>query len=365
MKKEVVTYTPSGIPEPYNAYIRERNANVGKHLAEIQGTVFSGEYTDTPKASTDKFYVPAKTLPISIAENLGIVTSEDLYGGVVEHAIFATKSVLHPTLYSNSPAPGIYPRNFASVLTERNLVLPGYTTFDSSQQEAFQIFNLLREQGFVVRLKEPDQSDGDGQAVISDTQYLRNLLDRYPGEVIFQKGLILETNVQNGKTVSIGQTSITGKDYTHIAFQKDIRQNGRTIYGGATMMIFKGNLENLIQNYAFDPDVTIALKQSYQIHQAYGELDPKLSRASYDVLQGFDSKGNFLSGVTDQTFRLGGSSPAEVLAIEYLNNKPDINFVDAEVTLDYSPNSHVGAQEIIFLDQPQLRITAKLIESNI
>src|SRR3989344_4428728 len=154
MKKEVVTYTPEGIPEPYNTYIRERNAKVGNYLAEIQGIGFTGEYTGSEQNGEDRFYVPAKTLPSEIAVELGIKTSEDLYGGVVKHAIFATKAVLHPTLYPNSPKPRVYPENFTAKLVAGGLVLPGFATFDPTFVEAKEILKNLQQQGFIARLKE-------------------------------------------------------------------------------------------------------------------------------------------------------------------------------------------------------------------
>ena len=364
MKKEVVTFTPSGIPEPYNTYISERNANVGGHLAKIQGIEFTGEYTDSQLDTKHKYYVPAKTLQSEIAEELGIRTSQDLYGGVVEHHIFATKAILHPTLYPNSPKPNVYPANFTTRIVEMGLVLPGYTTFDPSFNEAQEIFNRLQQQGFNVRLKEPDQSDGDGQLRVADQSDLAKTIARYHPEYVVCKGIVLEANMEEATTVSVGQTTIAGRDYSHIAFQKDIRDKGRTMYGGAVMRIFRKGLDHLAQNHFQESHIAIAVQQSYQMYEAYGDLDPKLSRASFDILQGYDARGNFSSGVTDQTFRLGGSSPAEVLAIEYLNTNPNADFIDAEVTLDYDPKLPIEKLAEVFLNQPTLRITAKLMEND-
>jgi hypothetical protein len=59
----------------------------------------------------------------------------------------------------------------------------------------------------------------------------------------------------------------------------------------------------------------------------------------FDVLQSNVADDTFVSGVVDTSLRVGGSTPAELRAIEALRKSPDITKVVTRVVNDYT-HSH-------------------------
>jgi hypothetical protein len=51
------------------------------------------------------------------------------------------------------------------------------------------------------------------------------------------------------------------------------------------------------------------------------------SRRNYDVAQGMDAHGIWKSGVLEQSWRVGGASPAEIMAFETFKKDPGREFV--------------------------------------
>jgi hypothetical protein len=53
------------------------------------------------------------------------------------------------------------------------------------------------------------------------------------------------------------------------------------------------------------------------------------SRRNYDIGQGFDDQGAWRSGVFESSWRIGGASPAELLAIVAFLEDPDLSMLEA------------------------------------
>jgi len=336
-KERVLIEIDPTIPQPYWSYIKERNGNVARRIASHLGI----EFDHRPADGVDRhaFFVPSKTLPKKAAHALGITTVHDFYGGAVEDLLHVSKSALHSRIRKDSNQPLAYSEKFAAQVAD--VVLPGFTFFGV-------------DEGF-------DESDGAGQDLVTSIGHLRSLLGSLDPYFVSQNGMVLEVNLEDARTTSAGIFYLGGELYSQLARQKDIKMNGRTLYGGAVMRICRGGFDSLSRCSRGDNHSGLVIEQAGIIHERMGLFDPLVSRASYDVLQGITSQGEFLSGVTDITYRLGGSSPAEVLALDYFRQNPDIVFIDADVTLDY-PIGAPAPNEVIFLDQPSLRITAKLLE---
>jgi len=54
-----------------------------------------------------------------------------------------------------------------------------------------------------------------------------------------------------------------------------------------------------------------------------------LSRRNYDVGVGLDEEGNCKAGVFESSFRVGGASGPEVLALQAFKDNPGVTVVDA------------------------------------
>jgi hypothetical protein len=65
------------------------------------------------------------------------------------------------------------------------------------------------------------------------------------------------------------------------------------------------------------------------------------SRRNYDIGQGFDSSGIWRSGVLEASWRIGGSSTAELATINVRKQDPDIQLVRASAVKAFGNTSRV------------------------
>lgn len=363
--KDILVHIDNKIPEPYLTYIKGRNVKVADYIANLGESrqVFSeSEILLKSKSGKNYYHIPSKPISSADAEKYGIKSSEDIFGGVVEDLLHANKGILHTTLSNTSLHPSGYSQDFPKLI--RNAVLPGYTAF--SKAEAVEIMKCMNKHGTgSVRLKDPLESDASGQYVITNTIELDNVLSKYSDKNIFENGLVLEANINEAVTLSVGLIIFGNQEYSYFGKQKSVFHNGRSKYGGTEIAMFRGNFNNLINRVDTGSNLHIAISQTSTVFDAFGTLDPILSRANFDVVQGFNNKGEFLSGVTDQSFRLGGASPAEVLAISKLNSDKNIECVNAEVDLIYDPTSKPpDPEDVIFLDHSTLKIISRVKSPN-
>src|SRR5690606_37047936 len=78
--------------------------------------------------------------------------------------------------------------------------------------------------------------------------------------------------------------------------------------------------------------VRAAIRYDRVVRGAYGVL---ASRCNYDVIAGVDSRGRHHLGVLEQSWRFGGASMAEVLAMEAFAASPALSWVIAETVESY------------------------------
>lgn len=350
IKEEVCTYLCSGVPEPYATYIKDRNQAVTAEIASILGIAKTRVLLEgNERKREEAYFVPSKPLKVDQASKLGIREKGDLFGAVVRDMSHGNKSVLHVTIPNSNLAGQAYSSDFAFRI--RDAVLPGYTTF--SFDEALQAYKILFSEFGSVRVKDPSESDASGQYVFMTEEDLAIFLRQYGTEKLGTEGLIVEANLCETRTLSVGQIFLGADYYSYVGSQNSVTHEGRSKYGGTKLKMVRGLLTDLAKTEV-DSNVTKAISQAERVLNAFSIYEPILSRANFDVVQGFDGEGRFLSGITDQSFRLGGASPAEVLAIKELNAKASNKFVVSSVNLEYSP------KQKIFLNNPNLRITAKI-----
>ncbi len=358
MKKEgVIVEVNPNIPQPYLEYVQMRNGQIGKDIAQLCGYSFNGFISPNEMPSGDNYVVASKTLDRKSASELGIKETSDFYGLVVDSIDQAGKTVLHPAITKETP-PSYNPR-FAQKVSE--YVLPGYTCF--SKDEAFRIYSKFGKNGFGFRFKVANESDGKGQYKIEDNYHLLNILNRE--KYTLQEGFVLEANLNNPKTISVGFSEIMGQTFSFVSRQKNDSpdKEGWSSYLGGEVLVTKGRLGNLLKTVTLSADEQLAVTKALAFDVEYQRyINPTASRLSYDVVIGRDNYGNKLSGVTDITGRVGGTCPALMVACLAMKENQYIQTVQSEVTLNYDPTKILPEEEGAkrYVDHPKLRITARV-----
>lgn len=359
MSKDFVQFNVGEIPAPYGEYIRKRNGLISRRIAEYLEIPFFGEVR---ALKPEGYSVPARTLLKSQARTAGIENRDQFYGAVIEDHGHVSKAVLHPTLNGKTEAPHFHSDLFVERV--KDCVLPGFTVF--SKEDAANAYENLVDQGYRVRAKKTRESDGMGQL---DIRYRSNLLAFLKGSIsdeeINQEGLVLEAQVHDPQTISIGY-AIYGKDvFTFLAEQKnDKGEDGRDRYAGARVKVIKDtNLSFSTPNHLIlNDNERRALEMAHKFHNAFSYFNPLLSRISFDCVLGADHKGSPLAGITDITARLGGTCPALILAAQEFKKNPDVFCVNADVTLNYQQGERepLSRNEVPFIDHPSLRLTGEV-----
>lgn len=270
----------------------------------------------------DAFYLPAQTLNLDQAKRLGIHCAAQLYGGVVPHDFLAYKTVAHPLAQSDMDRPAGWNNDLAKALGPT--VLPGYSAF--SIPDALRAMSLLDQAGHTgIRIKLARASAGEGQRVVYSRQQLEELLALPPWQEQVEHGLVLEENLLESQTFSVGQTQIGEHLFSYIGQQHQTNNRQQeSVYGGTTLLMVRGRFDALLQlsgmqriQYLID----LAMNYESRITQAYPSL--YASRRNYDVIVGHDARGNYQAAVLEHSWRCGGASIAEILAMRSLQNHPE------------------------------------------
>lgn len=120
---QIVSHPNDGLLDDFR---RVRNERLAQRLAAALGY----EYTNDPptQPTAHSYWVPYETLVgYKLAEELGIRSSRDLFGGVAAFAFQATKSIVHGLIDSHANRPEGWQPSFSEWVTP--LGLPGYTVF--------------------------------------------------------------------------------------------------------------------------------------------------------------------------------------------------------------------------------------------
>ena len=328
-------------------------------LAGLKGYAFGGEYTPDQRASAPYYFVPRDCLSTEEAGALGIQHPDDLYGGVVPFGFARTKVITHGLLSEESDRPPGWSQAFARAVADK--VLPGFTVFD--RREA-RLAGLRLLEGGAVRVKNPLAAGGRDQWVVASPEQLAAVLDRLSSEDIARHGLVLERNLSQVSTLSVGHITLEGLSLVYHGTQWSTRDNlGREVYGGSELFVVRGDREGLGQ-LDVSPQVRHAIAQALAYDRAatehYGVI---ASRRNYDVVVGMDTRGHALSGVLEQSWRMGGASGAELAALQAFQRHPELRRVHASCSEVYGanavppPGAHVSFQGIDSEVGPLLKYT--------
>lgn len=285
---------------------------VARRVALLLGLPYAGHADAAATAPPGAYFVPDDTLDTDTATRLGIGSQADLLGGVVPHAFLATKVVVHPLV--DAPAASIAGWNTALSHRLAMHALPGYTAF--SARDARRAHALLAGSGG-VRLKLPTGIGGRGQWRLEDAAMLDDVLATLPAGYLARHGVVLETDLVRLTTFSVGEVAFGGQSIAYHGTQSVTRaRDGHEVYAGSDLEVVRGTLETLLGT-ALSPLQRQAVIAAHAFDRALRAAWPglHLSRRNYDVAHGEDARGRPHCGVLEQSWRVGGATPAELAAL--------------------------------------------------
>ena len=337
----VVTYSCRASRHHESATLRE----LALRLAAIKGYEYAEEFDSARRYLSPLYFVPNDTLVgVAAARALGIRNEQDLFGGVVPFAFAATKAITHPLPDADSRSPEGWSPEFANRVC--GLVLPGYSVFATRDAliAGVRLLGLGR-----VRIKLPKGIGGLGQSVVDDEQALDSLLQSLDDEVLLRDGLVLELDLAKVVTHSVGQVCVGNMRASYCGVQRlTTNHHNEQVYGGSDLVVVRGDFDRLTE-LALAREVESAIAQARGYHTAALTSFRGMfaSRCNYDIAQGIDNKGQWRSGVLEQSWRMGGASAAEVAALEAFRADATLDIVRASTTEVYAAGS-VPADAVVY-----------------
>ncbi|MFZ4286043.1 DUF3182 family protein [Variovorax sp. HJSM1_2] len=337
---------------------------IAKRIARLKGGQFSAEIP-VEMWAVRPYLVPSETLVgVRSAEQLGVLGEDDFLGGVVPQAFVATKAITHPLVSRQAAAPKGWSHDFPSMVADA--VLPGLTAF--SRQDALQAAEQMLRLG-PVRIKAVWETGGRGQSVAADMGAAKSALAEINDAVLAEHGVVLEHDLSNVETLSIGQVRVAGIVASYHGTQKLTPNNtGSMAYGGSDLTVVRGGFEALLDRTPAGP-LRMAVDQALLYDTAVRACFPGFfaSRTNYDVAQGLNAAGRWCSGVLEQSWRIGGATPAEIAALEALHADPELQTVRVSCTERYGPhNAPSGAATVYFQgEDPEVGLLIKYAEVEI
>ena len=274
-----------------------------------------------------RYWLPIRTLLQQEADRLGIVDEAGFWGGVVPHAFVGTKLVSHPAWPGARP-----PDGWRDVPGVQAHTLPGWSVF--SRDDAVSACADLLADG-PVRAKSPYARGGNGQTVIASLEQARERFAS-PSAAGIEHGLVVERDLVESATYGVGMARVGAHVIAYHGTQRSVRDHrGERVYGGSRLTVFRGTLAQLCEALpAGGAREAVAAAMGYDraVRSAYPVL---ASRCNYDVIVGHARDGRRHCGVLEQSWRFGGASMAEVLAMERFAREPGRSWMVAETVERY------------------------------
>lgn len=318
---------------------------IARELAELKGCAFGGDYEPQLHDRMAPYFVPCDTLDTATADRLGVRGEHDLFGGVVPETFVATKIITHPLVAPDAQAPAGWSADFAEQV--RTVALPGYSAF--ALADAMAAGRGLLARG-AVRLKLATGVGGLGQKVVRDAAELEVALGELDAAGALAHGLVLEPNLSEIATYSIGRARLDDLVVTYYGRQRQTTNNrGAEVYGGSDLVLVRGDFD-VLRTRPLPQQMRQVLELAGVYHAAalrsYGGLFA--SRCNYDVAQGRDEAGAQHSGVLEQSWRIGGASGAELAAIRAFLQDPALRVVRASTTEVYGERQGIPSDATIY-----------------
>lgn len=327
-----------------NAHDRESRRIVAEHVATLLDLPYRG---DAPAGGANAYLVPLDTLTADEAATLGVDGEDRLLGGVVPQRFIATKAITHPLIAPDAAAPEGWSHALGDALAP---VVPiGFTAF--SREDAQRAGETLLAVGS-LRLKAVAATAGLGQTVVEDIDALDRALALESPEAIAEGGIVLEENLADVVTYSVGTTLIGAHAIAYWGTQRLTRSNaGDTVYGGSDLEVVRGGWEALAA-LPLATEVAQAVRHAIAYDRAVFAAYPGLfaSRRNYDVIAGQAGDGSRRIGVLEQSWRVGGATGAELAAIEAFARDPDRTHVRSSTMEIYGRTGAAPAGATVYYD---------------
>ena len=313
-----------GRPDFHESVSRNETA---RKLAMLKGYEFAGDYDPAKRYAGPLYFVPDDTLVgVEAARQLGIHDEQDLFGGVVPYPFVATKTITHPLVDCGAQAPDGWKHDLGDRL--RDAVLFGFTAF--SPQDARRAGRLVLERG-AVRVKPACGIGGRGQEVVSEMATLDKVIAGLNSLELSRYGVVVEQNFETIVTYSVGQVRVGELLATYYGIQSLTKDNSAAdVYGGSALIVARDDYDALLK-LDIAPNVQRVIGKARAYEAAVSEAFPEwmASRRNYDVAEVTDSEGRCHSGVLEQSWRIGGASPAEIAALQAFQADPELGAVRA------------------------------------
>jgi hypothetical protein len=337
----VVYFSRFGIPlQWHHRVVLDAGA---KAIAKIQGYEFGGLYERLSDHCDRLFFVPDDTLLADEVSSLGIRSPNDLYGGIAPYRFAKTKAITHGLVDRRAERP----QGWSSVFAERvrGIVLPGYTVF-SGGDARMAARRMLRRGPF--RVKNPLSGSGKDQMLVTTLQELDTVLEKADVHEMATYGLVLEENLRDVTTWSVGEVAIGRLKVSYYGTQRTVRDNeGRPVYGGSDLVCVRGG-RKVLAALPMPAAVGAAVAAAWRYDQAAEEFPGFMaSRRNYDVGQGIGVDGRARSGVLEPSWRIGGASRAELAALAALAGDPSLQIVRASHVEEFGKDCQAPADAIV------------------
>jgi Protein of unknown function (DUF3182) len=216
------------------------------------------------------------------------------------------------------------------------VVLPGFTAFTPADARTAGL-RLLKDGP--VRLKQPRSAGWRDQVVVAAPGALAAALDEIEPGDLAQHGLVLERNLDDVTTYSVGQVRLGGLTVTYCGTQRATPDNaGATVYGGSDLLVVRGDYGALL-GLGPAPAFRLAVARARAYDAATEEFAGFFaSRRNYDVARGRDARGRWRCGVLEPSWRIGGASGPEVAALEAFRADAALTAVRAWCVESYGPD---------------------------
>ena len=309
---------------PQDGHERATHAWIAREVADLFDVPYGGFSSAAPVKAP--YYVPDDTLDAATARALGIEHVGDLLGGVVPVPFLATKILAHPLVEDGAAA--IADWSQALGLALRGCTLPGFSAFSAA--DALRAYAQLCLEGR-VRLKLPTGVGGRGQWLLESEQELVTHLQALPPEYLGTHGIVLERHLERLVTYSVGEVECAGLRIAYHGTQiLTCDREGHEVYGGSDLCIVRGTLDTLVAS-GLPPRVLGVVQAARDFDRTIRDAWPTLlaSRRNYDVVHGVDAAGNSHCGVLEQSWRVGGATPAELAALQAFGREPALAHLHA------------------------------------
>ena len=194
-------------------------------------------------------------------------------------------------------------------------------------------------------MKSPFARGGHGQVLFRDLPTFATWRED-AGDAAIRPGFVLELDLPESSTYSIGSASLGGMELAYHGQQRlTFDRNGQPVYGGSRLRFRRGDLAGLQASLVGELSRLAGLARAYDhaVCNTYGVL---ASRCNYDVIVGRDARGLARAGVLEQSWRFGGASMAEILAFEHFQAHPAADWVTAE-TVEFHGEGEVPEGAIV------------------